>query len=248
MNKVVVYTAIFGDSLKLYPQPKLQGIDFICFSDRLHVAKGWKIIVCEKIFGDDSVRDNRFYKLHPHLYFADYELSIYIDGNFILMNSPLQMIAREMKEVKLMAFNHAQNIADARDCIYQEYEALVKLYEQKNTLKDDLVNVEAMVQYLRSQNYPANEGLINGGVLIRKHNDPEVVRLMERWWYFVQHYSKRDQLSFNFVAWEQGFGFVYLPGDIRRRNPWFYMVSKNDRTLAFSLLKYRLKKVLSKLL
>jgi hypothetical protein len=75
--------------------------------------------------------------------------------------------------------------------------------------------------------------------------EPEVINLMERWWYFIKNYSKRDQLSFNFVAWEQGFKFEYLPGDIRRGNPWFFMVSKNDRNLKLSLFKYKFKRTLS---
>jgi hypothetical protein len=31
-----------------------------------------------------TVKMQRFLKLHPHLYFQNYELSIYIDGTFII--------------------------------------------------------------------------------------------------------------------------------------------------------------------
>ena len=245
MNRTVIYTAIFGVDIELYPQPVLDGIDFVCFSDRIHHTKGWKVVVCEKIFGEDSVRNNRFYKLNPHLFFQEYDYSIYMDGNFVVLNSPISLIKNQMQGINMLVFDHNQTKTDPRDCIYEEYEAILKLHQQKNIVKDDLKVMKSIVEFYKAKGYPAHNGLIKGGVLIRKHNEPDVIKLMERWWYFIQHHSKRDQLSFNFAAWEQGFKFGYLPGDIRRGNPWFYMVSKNDKSLNFSLFKYKLRQALS---
>jgi hypothetical protein len=36
---------------------------------------------------------------------------------------------------------------------------------------------------------------------------------MEDWWIEIKYGSKRDQLSFNYIAWKNGFNFVYLQGD-----------------------------------
>ncbi len=245
MSKTVVYTAIFGDQVKLYPQPELEGIDYICFSDRPHQAKGWKVVECKPMFDSDPIRNNRYYKLHPHLFLKDYDQSIYIDGNFVILDSPLPMMKKRLKSEHMLVFNHLHTKTDPRDCIYDEHEAIIKLYQEKKILKDDLGAMSRLIDYCHSKGYPKHNGLVKGGVLIRKHLEPEVIHLMERWWYFVKNYSKRDQLSFNFVAWEQEFKFGFLPGDIRRGNPWFLMISKNDRSLKLSLLKYRFRRTLS---
>ena len=246
MKNVVVYTAIFGDNVKLYPQPRIPGIDFVCFSDRPRSVKGWDVRVVERAFGDDPVRNNRYYKIRPHLFFPEYEYSIYIDGNFVILKSPLDIIS-QMEEFNMLAFDHNQTTTDPRNCIYKEYDAIIDLFNKKGVMKDDLSLIQTQIDLFKEKAYPANNGLIKGGVLIRKHNEPDVIKAMERWWYFIENYSKRDQLSFNYVAWETGLRFKFLPGDIRRGNPWFYMVSKNDKSLRFSLLKYKARRVLRKL-
>ena len=35
------------------------------------------------------------------------------------------------------------------------------------------------------------------------------------WWSEIKYGSKRDQLSFDYIAWKSGLDFVYLPGDGR---------------------------------
>lgn len=244
MKDVVIYTSIFGDEVTLYPQPSLKGIHFICFSDRMHSAKGWKVVVVPEVFENDNVRNNRYYKILPHKILADYNFSIYIDGNFVILKSPLELVENEMGDCNMLAFDHNQTEKDPRNCIYKEYDAILELYVKKGVLKDDLDVIKSQIDLFRANGYPENNQLIKGGVLIRKHNEPDVIAAMERWWYFIENYSKRDQLSFNYVAWETGLKYKFLQGDIRRGNPWFYMVSKNDKNLKFSLLKYNLRRLL----
>ncbi|MFM6976260.1 MAG: glycosyltransferase domain-containing protein [Sphingobacteriaceae bacterium] len=246
MNKIVIYTAIFGDSETLFPQPTLTGVDFICFSDRPHATKGWQVRVVHPPFGDDHVRNNRYYKILPHLSLKEYDYSIYIDGNFMILRSPLKLLNTQMQDCHMLLFDHQQTKTDPRNCIYKEEEAIIALYRSKGVLKDDLETIRSQIDFYRSKGYPENNGLIKGGILIRKHMEPDVIQVMERWWYFIENYSKRDQLSFNYVAWENNFSFKYLPGDIRRGNPWFYMASKKDNSLFFSMLKYHWRKFLAR--
>ena len=42
---------------------------------------------------------------------------------------------------------------------------------------------------------------------------------MEDWWKIVSTQSKRDQLSFNYVAWKNNFVPTIINGDLRRGNP-----------------------------
>ncbi len=244
MNPVVIYTAAFGSDVKVYPQPNLKGVDFICFSDREHKVAGWKVVKVDEIFKNDSVRNNRYYKINPHLFLQGYDLSIYIDSNFLVLSSPLAEIYQRLQVCNMLVFDHSETLKDARNCIYQEHEAMVDLFEKKGILKDNMGIMQSQIDFIRKAGYPPNYGLIKGGVLIRRHNEPDVIKAMERWWYFIKNFSKRDQLSFNYVAWEQNLKFRYLPGDVRRGNPWFYMVSKNDKTYRVSLFKYRFHKLI----
>ena len=38
---------------------------------------------------------------------------------------------------------------------------------------------------------------------------------MENWWTEIKYNSKRDQLSFNYVAWKHKVKFNYIEGDSR---------------------------------
>ncbi len=245
-NNLAIYTAIFGEREKLYPQNFIKGVDFICFSDRPHKTKGWKVIVVEDKFKKDHVRNNRYCKMLPHLYLPEYEYSIYIDGNFVVINSPLSII-NTMGNVNMLVFDHNKTKTDARNCIYKEFEAIVKLYQQKGVLKDEISLMKSQIDFIKSKGYPENNGLIKGGVLIRKHNEPDVIAAMERWWYFIENFSKRDQLSFNYVAWECNFKFDMLPGDIRKANPWFYMINRSNKNYKFSVFKEKIRKFLRRL-
>src|SRR5690606_37653479 len=119
MNKTIIYTALFGDSSKLLPQPHIKGADFICFSDKIHHSKSWKVIKAAPPFGQDHTRNNRYYKILPHLFLHDYEYSVYIDASFMLLKSPLSLIETEMSDCNMLVFNHDQTIKDARNCIYK---------------------------------------------------------------------------------------------------------------------------------
>ena len=72
-------------------------------------------------------------------------------------------------------------------------------------------------------NYPKNNGLWANGVLIRKHNDPDIIKMNEMWWQEIQNGSRRDQLSAPYVAWKCGLTPDYIDGitgDIIGKNKW----------------------------
>ena len=71
-----------------------------------------------------------------------------------------------------------------------------------------------MERYL-SEGYPQNNGLAFTCVVVRKHNDSDTINLMENWWTEIKYGSKRDQLSFDYVAWKNNYDFKYLSGDGR---------------------------------
>ena len=52
---------------------------------------------------------------------------------------------------------------------------------------------------------PEDFGVFLCGVLIREHNNPVCVKLMEDWWKELEEGSRRDQISFPYVLWKNGY-------------------------------------------
>ena len=241
-QKIVLYTAVFGDSYGIIPQEKIEGVDFVCFTDTIKkVPKPWKAVA----FKNDKINDhlkNRHVKLLPHLYFKDYDISIYIDSNFLIIGDVHQLVL-QLNDFKMATFCHTQS-DDARNCIYDEYEAILNLAQKTGKYKDDPVIIKNQIDAFKQEGYPENNGLIKGGVLIRKHNDTAIIQLMTDWWNIVATQSKRDQLSFNYVAWKYNFKPTIIPGDIRFGNPYFYFLATARKSYSTRILKYRVKKCL----
>ncbi|MEI6865951.1 glycosyltransferase domain-containing protein [Flavicella sp.] len=230
--KIVVYTALFGNYSGLIEQPKIEGVDYICYTDQDFTSNSWKIIKVEPPILNDNTRSNRYYKINPHLHLKEYETSVYIDANYLIIADFSSMVINKLKDFDMVCFDHNQTILDPRDCIYKEHEELVKIAEINNNHRDSLEVMEDQINYLKSNCYPQNNGLIFAAVLIRKHNKEDVKALMELWWGFVKKRSKRDQLSFNYCTWKLNFKkILYLSCDLRRGNPWFYWF---DHKLDFS--------------
>jgi len=82
-----------------------------------------------------------------------------------------------------------------------------------------------MNRYL-SEGYPKQNGLSTTPIMVRNHMDDNVINHNEDWWSEIKHNSKRDQLSFNYIAWKNQFNFVYLEGD-SRNNEYFVSMGKH---------------------
>ena len=240
MNKLVVYTGAFGDAYGFVPQKKIEGVDFLCFTDNIKKVKyPWKPIEL-KADQENEVLRNRHPKLLPHLYFQNYDVSIYIDSNFLIIGDLFSLI-NKLGNFKMATFDHTQT-DDARNCIYEEYEAILEIGKQNGSYKDAPSIMKDQIDLLRKEGYPEKNGLIKGGVLIRKHNDAKVIKVMEDWWEMVSTRSKRDQLSFNYVAWKNNFKSAIIDGDVRRGNPYFYFLTSARKSYTMKLLKYKIKK------
>ena len=115
--------------------------------------------------------------------------------------------------------------------IYSEMKGYGKLTEVSDFLACGLVGVKVkdkpeliinqMQRYIKDE-YPKQNGLITGGVILRKHNEQDCIKTMEDWWTEIKYGSKRDQLSFNYCAWKNKLKFNYMDGDCRD-NSYFYL-------------------------
>ncbi|RXK88747.1 DUF616 domain-containing protein [Chlorobaculum sp. 24CR] len=81
--------------------------------------------------------------------------------------------------------------------------------------------------------------------ILRRHNQPNIIRFSELWWQELQRHSKRDQLSFAYVARNEQLEYALLPGTIRNNDHFEIHAHKHKKTPAQKLLK-SLKKTFSK--
>jgi hypothetical protein len=238
--KIAVYTVILGPYDGLLPQPVMDGVDYICFTDQNFKSKQWTIQTIS-VENDDVGRTVRKYKLMPHKVLSSYDVSVYIDGNY-LIRKPLQpLLDQVLQHGPIGIFDHNQ-CSDARNCVYDEYEAIIKLQTKRGKLKDDPQIMRSQIEKYRQEGYPRQAGLIFAAVIIRKHNDPLVNQTMELWYEQILRFSKRDQLSFNYSAWKTGLKPYYIPGDLRRHE-YFFLLSKHRPDYRWKLFKYRLKRL-----
>lgn len=246
-NKIAVYTAVFGDYSGLIPQAKYKNIDYICYTDQDIKAKNWKIIKVKPPVKNDNTRSNRYYKILPHKHLdKKYECSVYIDANIWVLKNIDKVVQEKMQMAKMACFDHNQNKADKRNCIYKEYQAILDYGLEKGFYKDDPLVMEKQMKRFKEEGYPEDNGLITAPILIRKHFDSEIIELMEAWWNVVLNESKRDQLSFNYAAWKLNFkDITYLDGDVRKGNPWFYTIS-HRKNYKFKMFKIKFKKAFGK--
>lgn len=228
--KIAIYTSIFGgyDDL-IDDQYQMDGVDYICFTDRDLESETWKVIKSTPIYNDPN-RNAKKYKILPHRYLKDYDYSIWIDGNIKVISDIRALCNGDSYKV----YDHMQ-VFDKRNCIYDEAQAILnfgKINSErtpergiKNWKDNPKLIVDQMNRYI-SEGYPKNNGLATNPIIVRNHNDSDVIAVMEDWWSEIKYNSKRDQLSFNYIAWKNQFNFVYLQGD-SRNNEYFVSVGKH---------------------
>ena len=228
--KIAIYTSIFGgyDDL-IDDQYQMDGVDYICFTDRDLESETWKVIKSTPIYNDPN-RNAKKYKILPHRYLKDYDYSIWIDGNIKVISD----IRPLCNDGSYKVYDHMQ-VFDKRNCIYDEAQAILnfgKINSErtpergiKNWKDNPKLIVDQMNRYI-SEGYPKNNGLATNPIIVRNHHDSDVIAVMEDWWTEIKYNSKRDQLSFNYIAWKNQFNFVYLQGD-SRNNEYFVSVGKH---------------------
>lgn len=241
MNRIAVYTAVFGGYEGLIPQPPFDGVDYICFADSPVRSRSWEVRVVEPDL-EDSTRNARKYKLLPHKYLPDYDISVWIDANYLIVGDIRKLVDSKLAEANMAVFDHAQTRSDPRNCVYDEYQSMLDMGKQTGNYKDDPDAMTRQIERYRQDGYPPGNGLIFTAALLRRHNEPDVIRTMERWWGEISRGSRRDQLSLNYSAWRENLSYSIIEGDLRN-NQWFYMLAHHRNSYASSLIRYRLRKL-----
>lgn len=218
MNKFVVYTALFGNYDDLIePKEKFEGCDFVCFTDQKHLKSNiWEIQLIDKCDLPPNMI-NRKYKILPHLFLCEYEWSLYVDANIAIVSNPLDLAIKYLTEYDMVLPNHF-----ARDCIYDEAKECVILGKAK------IKEVDIQMNKYRKEGFPKHFGLGENSILLRKHNNENIIRLMNDWWDELNTQTKRDQLSFAYVLWKNGQKFHFMDESARNRSGYFEYIPHNE--------------------
>ena len=194
-KKKVIYTCITGnyDNL-LEPKYISPGFDYICFTDNKNLKSNiWKILpIPDNLLYLSKVKQQRNIKINAHKYLSNYDLSIWVDSSVKLSDNMNKLLCTlDFINYNIFITKHPQ-----RNCVYKEGEACIKLK------KDIAENINKELDFFRNSGMPENYGLVETNVMIRLHNEYSCIALMGEWWYYLNMYSHRDQLSLPYCLWK----------------------------------------------
>lgn len=212
MPRIVLYSAYYGS-----PEPFNSGIfgvgigryPCLVFSNdaSLEVPVG-VTLKHDLLTGLDANRASRRAKLMPDRFLPNCEWSIYLDNNATLLADPDELIdALEAQD------DHALYVTahPKRNCVYDEADACIKMQQDSPDV------IKAQVARYKTDGFPAKAGLPHCAFIVRRHHHPILPTLGLHWYEHVLAYSRRDQLSFPYVARSLGIEPEYLTPDI---GPW----------------------------
>jgi hypothetical protein len=222
--KKLVYTIILGNYDKPKPFNKQKGYDYYLITDDTSFEKykntNWTILEIPEIvkcLNISIVKKQRFLKLHPHLFFKKYDLSIYIDGTFIIKGDLNEFLLRIITpKFFFYTFEHPR-----RRKIFLEIKSVIKAKKEKKSLGN------VIKEKYEKEKFPDNNGLIESCLLIRKHNDKQCIDIMTKWYNEIKNYSHRDQLSFNYIIWKNHIKIKYIP----KRYAYQYFLQKSSHLI-----------------
>jgi hypothetical protein len=218
-DSIAVYTAITNDydTLKEQPSSARDSTKFIAFTENKQVSKTWEIKSVCKDFKDPN-RNAKIHKVLSHKFLPEYEYSLWIDGSVtIRFPFSIQRLAEiYLAEHDLAIFRHPE-----RNCLFQEANVCLK------RRLDDPEIIKKQVERYTQDGFPSNNGLVEATIILRRHS-PKVIEFNEAWWDEIQNGSKRDQISFNYVAEKVGLKFKYFPGSLRTEN-YLFKITKHNK-------------------
>lgn len=195
-KKCAVYTCITGNYDQITePQFISDECDYYFISEhRPKSSKIFKWIDLEKVVPDyvkGSLMGNRFCKINGYQIFSEYQYSIYIDGNIQIVGDT-QAYIEKIGKSGIAAYRHPM-----RKCIYEEALVVYCMFKDKRILQQT-------GEYYK-QGMPRNYGLFGCGILARDNSSQICKKIMTDWWKEVFCSFYRDQISFPYCLWKNGF-------------------------------------------
>lgn len=223
-KKRVVYTAVFGGYDLVPDVDPSWDCDFICFTDTPElVSAGWKVVFIQ-LNGESPAQANRRYKILPHKYLANYEFSLYVDGNIQILVDPAPLFLKYLENGVLAIPKHQD-----RKCAYAE----AKLCIVSGRVNREIT--ERQMSRYAEEGFPKMFGMCENGILLRKHNEISVMALMDAWWVEYCCGGLRDQLSLPYLLWKHNVKVAEIDEGPRINRNFFKITLHNERKAKSSL-------------
>ncbi len=211
-KKYVIYTAIIGD----YDEVPCYSVtddrfDYILFSDTIESGRVgiWEV---RPIPYTNEVKTKiaRWVKTHPEELLPEYDYSLWLDACVTIKSSYVYERCFSLtKTYSLISTNPNPDVI----CIFQEMCSMMYLKWERDDVIID------WGKFLRKEQYPRWFGSCESWLLFRKHSDNRIMSFDSKWWWCIENYSRRDQLSFYYVLWKLDLNVVpFLPIGIDIRN------------------------------
>jgi hypothetical protein len=163
---------------------KEEGVDYLFFTNNPAIhSQTWQVIQVQSDLND--VLLSREIKMLPHKYLGDkYETSIYMDDNAVIYGE-ITELTRYLGEGKTFAVSRHSR----RKRVKEEIDACVKW---RGT---DRAAAEQQYEKYLQDGFKDDKPLLECGLLVRKHSDENLQKLMEAWFEEFKNGVPRDQLS-----------------------------------------------------
>jgi len=212
--RIVLYTCIMGGYDHPLAQPAAAGVERVCFTDRPpRRSRGWQIRPPAGPPGGEALSPalmNRWHKVFGPEFFPEADVTIYIDGNVVLAETP-QRLAAMLGEsgAALAALAHSR-----RRSVTEELAACIATGRLS---PDEAARAGAMLARHRAAGDADDRGLLSNHLLVRRGGDAALARAMRRWWACIREVP-RDQLSLGHCLWAEGVAALRLDTDRPRES------------------------------
>lgn len=192
-GKMCLYTVVLGryEALnELTAEIASAPLAKICFTDDPELTSDtWDIRLVNPAFPMDTVRSQRMLKMLAHRYLPEFEHSLYIDNTISLRRNPAEIINSFCTVSDISVPLHSY-----RDHVHEEF-----IEVAKSGLDDPARIFEQMNHYMITHGEVLKSHPYWTAIMVRNHMKTDVIKLMENWYEHILRYSRRDQLSLNYV-------------------------------------------------
>ena len=201
-RKVIVYSCMIGNYDNVTSFNKQRGYDYILFTDQNIKNTNWTIFpIPDEVLklNVSDIKKQRYMKIHPHKFFKNYDLSLYIDPNYEITGDLDDYLINTLNPLDHIYIPHLQFGKGMK-------QAIDKAIEKK---LDDISLLKHVMNRYNQSKLLVKTGIVNAGLIIRKHHTEDCIKLMERWWEEVRDYSHVDNFAFDYAGYMTGVRYLY---------------------------------------
>ena len=201
-RKVIVYSCLIGNYDNVTSFNKQRGYDYILFTDQNIKNTNWTVFpIPEEVLklNVSDIKKQRYMKIHPHKFFKNYDLSLYIDPNYEITGDLDDYLINTLNPLDHIYIPHLQFGKGMK-------QAIDKAIEKK---LDDVSLLKHVMNRYNQSKLLDKTGIVNAGLIIRKHHTEDCIKLMERWWEEVRDYSHVDNFAFDYAGYMTGVRYLY---------------------------------------